>query len=56
MNLWATKSITALRAETDETSERSLKRHLGPWGLTALGILLVIGLVAVGVSTSDTTY
>jgi APA family basic amino acid/polyamine antiporter len=43
MNLWATKSITALRAEADETSERSLKRHLGPWGLTALGIGAIIG-------------
>jgi APA family basic amino acid/polyamine antiporter len=43
MNLWATKSITALRAQADETSERSLKRHLGPWGLTALGIGAIIG-------------
>jgi APA family basic amino acid/polyamine antiporter len=43
MNLWATKSITALRAEADETSERSLKRHLGKWGLTALGIGAIIG-------------
>ena len=31
MNLWATKSITELRAQADETSERSLKRPLGPW-------------------------
>jgi APA family basic amino acid/polyamine antiporter len=43
MNLWATKSITALRAEADEVSERSLKRHLGKWGLTALGIGAIIG-------------
>jgi APA family basic amino acid/polyamine antiporter len=43
MNLWATKSITALRAEADETSDRSLNRHLGKWGLTALGIGAIIG-------------
>lgn len=43
MNLWATKSIAELRAEADSTSERSLKRHLGPWGLTALGIGAIIG-------------
>jgi APA family basic amino acid/polyamine antiporter len=43
MNLWATKSITELRAQADETTERSLKRHLGPWGLTALGIGAIIG-------------
>jgi APA family basic amino acid/polyamine antiporter len=43
MNLWATKSIAELRAEADATSERSLKRHLGPWGLTALGIGAIIG-------------
>jgi APA family basic amino acid/polyamine antiporter len=43
MNLWATKSITELRAEADATTERSLKRHLGPWGLTALGIGAIIG-------------
>ena len=43
MNLWATKSITALRAQADETSETSLKRHLGKWGLTALGIGAIIG-------------
>jgi APA family basic amino acid/polyamine antiporter len=43
MNLWATKSITELRAQADETTERSLKRHLGPWGLTALGVGAIIG-------------
>ena len=43
MNLWATKSITSLRAEADSVSERSLRRHLGPWGLTALGIGAIIG-------------
>ena len=43
MSLWATKSITALRAEADATGERSLKRTLGPVGLTALGIGAIIG-------------
>ncbi len=43
MSLWATKSITELRREADATSERSLKRHLGKWGLTALGIGAIIG-------------
>jgi basic amino acid/polyamine antiporter, APA family len=43
MNLWATKSITELRTESDEGSERSLKRHLGPWGLAALGVGAIIG-------------
>ncbi|HEV8123492.1 MAG TPA: amino acid permease [Gemmatimonadales bacterium] len=43
MNLWATKSITSLRAEADNVSEKSLRRHLGPWGLTALGIGAIIG-------------
>ena len=43
MNLWATKSITSLRAEADSVGEKSLRRHLGPWGLTALGIGAIIG-------------
>ncbi len=43
MSLWATKSITALRAEADATGERSLKRTLGPFNLTALGIGAIIG-------------
>ncbi|MEO8277239.1 MAG: amino acid permease [Thermoanaerobaculia bacterium] len=43
MNLWATKSITELRAQADESSEKSLKRHLGPWGLMALGVGAIIG-------------
>ena len=43
MSLWATKSITALRAEADATGEQSLKRTLGPVGLTALGIGAIIG-------------
>jgi APA family basic amino acid/polyamine antiporter len=43
MNLWATKSISVLRAEAEHVGEHSLKRHLGPWGLTALGIGAIIG-------------
>lgn len=43
MSLWATKSITALRAEADETGEHTLKRTLGAAGLTALGIGAIIG-------------
>jgi APA family basic amino acid/polyamine antiporter len=43
MNLWATKSITALRAEADEVGEKSLKRALGPLNLITLGIGAIIG-------------
>jgi basic amino acid/polyamine antiporter, APA family len=43
MNLWATKSIAALRAEADETGERSLKRKLGALNLITLGIGAIIG-------------
>ena len=43
MNLWATKSVTALRAEAEAVNERSLKRTLGPVNLTALGIGAIIG-------------
>jgi APA family basic amino acid/polyamine antiporter len=43
MNLWATKSITALRAEADATGEASLKRALGPLHLVTLGIGAIIG-------------
>ncbi|MEO8448558.1 MAG: amino acid permease [Gemmatimonadota bacterium] len=43
MNLWATKSITTLRAEADEVGERSLKRSLGALNLTTLGIGAIIG-------------
>jgi basic amino acid/polyamine antiporter, APA family len=43
MNLWATKSIAALRAEAEETGERSLKRALGALNLTMLGIGAIIG-------------
>jgi len=43
MNLWATKSITALRAEAEATGEHSLHRKLGPLNLTTLGIGAIIG-------------
>src|SRR5256886_5355964 len=43
MSLWATKSITVLRAEADTVSERSLKRHLGALNLITLGIGAIIG-------------
>jgi APA family basic amino acid/polyamine antiporter len=43
MSLWATKSITALRAQADEVGVHSLKRTLGPLNLTTLGIGAIIG-------------
>jgi APA family basic amino acid/polyamine antiporter len=43
MSLWATKSVTALRAEAEATGERSLKRALGALNLTMLGIGAIIG-------------
>ncbi|MES2306811.1 MAG: amino acid permease [Gemmatimonadota bacterium] len=43
MSIWATKSITALRAEADEVGEHSLKRSLSATNLTALGIGAIIG-------------
>ncbi|HEX9754469.1 MAG TPA: amino acid permease [Gemmatimonadales bacterium] len=43
MNLWATKSIAALKAEAEEVSERSLRRTLGPLNLVLLGIGAIIG-------------
>jgi APA family basic amino acid/polyamine antiporter len=43
MNLWATKSISVLRAQAAETGEHSLKRTLGPLNLTTLGIGAIIG-------------
>jgi basic amino acid/polyamine antiporter, APA family len=43
MSLWATKSITALRAEVEAASETSLKRALGPLNLVTLGIGAIIG-------------
>ena len=43
MSLWATKSITALRAEADATGENALRRTLGRGGLMAIGIGGIIG-------------
>src|SRR5829696_796792 len=43
MNLWATKSVAALRAEAETTNERSLKRALSAMNLTMLGIGAIIG-------------
>ena len=43
MNLWATKSVTDLRAEADATGENALKRALGPLNLVTLGIGAIIG-------------
>ncbi len=43
MSLWATKSISVLRAEAEATGERSLKRTLGALNLTMLGIGAIIG-------------
>src|ERR671919_3181948 len=43
MSLWATKSVTALRAEAEATNERSLKRALSAMNLTMLGIGAIIG-------------
>ena len=42
-NLFATKSLTALCSEAAESSEHSLKRTLGVFQLTALGVGAVIG-------------
>ena len=41
--LFAKKSISALMEEAKETGEHSLKRTLGPFQLTALGVGAVIG-------------
>src|SRR3989442_9726832 len=43
MTLFATKSITALRAEAEATGEHALTRALGPLNLVTLGIGAVIG-------------
>jgi APA family basic amino acid/polyamine antiporter len=42
-NLWARKPLSMLLAEAGETGEHSLKRTLGPFQLTALGVGAVIG-------------
>jgi basic amino acid/polyamine antiporter, APA family len=42
-NLFATKPVTQLLAESQETGEHSLKRALGPLNLITLGIGAIIG-------------
>jgi APA family basic amino acid/polyamine antiporter len=42
-DLFRTKSIDLLLADSRETGEGSLKRTLGPWALVALGIGAIIG-------------
>ena len=42
-NLWARKPLDMLLAEAGESGEHSLKRTLGPFQLTALGVGAVIG-------------
>jgi APA family basic amino acid/polyamine antiporter len=43
MSLWATKSISTLRAEADAAGEHQLRRALGPLNLITLGIGAIIG-------------
>src|SRR6478609_668885 len=42
-NLWAKKPLNLLLEEAGESGEHSLKRTLGPFQLTALGVGAVIG-------------
>jgi APA family basic amino acid/polyamine antiporter len=42
-NIWARKPMNMLLEEAGESGERSLKRTLGPFQLTALGVGAVIG-------------
>lgn len=43
MSLFVRKPMASLMNEADETGEHTLKRTLGAWGLTALGIGAIIG-------------
>src|SRR3984885_4006492 len=43
MNLFATKPMSALLNEAHETGQHSLRRTLGPFQLTALGVGAIIG-------------
>ena len=43
MSLFATKSMDMLLTEAKESGEHSLKRTLGPFQLTALGVGAIIG-------------
>jgi len=42
-NLWAKKPLNLLLEEAGESGEHSLKRTLGPFQRTALGVGAVIG-------------
>ena len=43
MSLFVKKSLESLQAEANESGERTLRRVLGPWGLVALGVGVIIG-------------
>lgn len=43
MGLFIKKSFAALEAEANEEGSKTLKRVLGPWGLVALGVGVIIG-------------
>ena len=43
MSLFATKSMDSLVKEAHESGQHSLKRTLGPFQLTALGVGAIIG-------------
>jgi len=43
MGLWTTKSITLLQEEATSEGEHSLRRALGAWNLTLLGVGAIIG-------------
>src|SRR5687767_10281438 len=43
MGLWTTKSISVLQEEATSEGEHSLRRALGAWNLTLLGIGAIIG-------------
>jgi APA family basic amino acid/polyamine antiporter len=43
MNLFATKPLALLLHEAGESGEHSLKRTLGPFQLTSLGVGAIIG-------------
>lgn len=43
MGLFIKKTFAALEAEANESGSKTLKRVLGPWGLIALGVGVIIG-------------
>lgn len=42
MGLFIKKSIDILQHEAEQTGAKTLKRVLGPWGLIALGVGVII--------------